>query len=235
MIYAHWLLCVAGLLALAGCGPDPNFRELRLAGQRQMIAGNYGAARGLFRQAHELTPEDAANLHDLADCCMYFAKQRFSERNVAAAMREVDGAIAYYQRSINAHPGFQASLVGKNLALELKGQFEEAVRVAEWAAKFVGPAARQQVFLAHEMEERGDLDAALLRYRQAVAMEPESATAQAELGSYYQRIGEEDLAIERLKRAYQLDPSQPGVRAALVELGVAPPEAPAAHQGQRQP
>jgi len=215
-----WLLVVAaGMPALTGCGPDPDFRELRLAGQRQMVAGNYAAARGLFRQAHEQIPESADNLHDLGDCCLYFAREEFQRRNAAAALREVDAAVEYYQRSINAHPGYSASLLGKNIALELKGQFEEAVRVAEWAAEFVGPSARQQVFLAAEMEQRGDLDAALLRYRQAVAMEPDSARAHRELGGFYLRTDRPQQAVEHLTRSYRLDPGQGDVAETLLELG----------------
>ena len=220
--FSHWLAVPVSLLVLAGCGPDPDFRELRLAGQRQMIVGNYAAARGLFRHAHELTPENASNLCDLGDCCLYFAKDQFARRNVAAAMREVDSAVEYYQRSINAHPGFQPSLLGKNIALELKGQFERAVEVAEWAVEFVGPSARQQLFLAHEMEQRGDMDAARLRYRQAAAMEPDNPTAQAELGMFYRRIDNPELAVKHLTKAYMLDPSQVEVAAALAELGAPP-------------
>jgi tetratricopeptide (TPR) repeat protein len=191
-----------------------------------MIRGEYGAARGLFLESHGLVPEDAINLHDLGDCCLHFARMQFRRRNTAAAMREVDAAIEYYQRAINAHPGFQAALVGKNIALELKGQFEEALAVAEWAAEFVGPAARQQIFLAREMEERGDLDAARLRLLQAVAMEPANAAAHEELGLFYYRIGEEDLAMRHLTRAQRLDPTSRRSAAALRELGasVQPPQ-----------
>ena len=114
---------------------------------------------------HDMVPEDAHNLHDLGVCSMVLARDQFRRRNFPAAMREVDQAIEYYARSINAHPGFQASLEGKNRALELKGQFEQALQQAEWAREFVGPSARQQVFLARELEERGDMDGALLRYR----------------------------------------------------------------------
>ncbi len=216
--FAFSRLVSLALLALVGCGPEPDFRDLRLAGQRQMLSGNHGAARGLFKQAHEEVPEHAANLHDLGNCCLYFARDQFARRNVAAAMREVDAAIDYFRRSINAHPGYSASLLGMNIALELKGQFEEAVRVAEWAAEFVGPSARQQVFLAREMEERGDLDAARLRYRQAEAMEPANPMAQAELGMFYRRIGQRELAVRHLTRAYELDPTQSQVAAALLEL-----------------
>jgi tetratricopeptide (TPR) repeat protein len=211
------------VLSGAGCATKPDSREIRLEGQRAMLQGDYRVARGLFRRAHELVPEDAANLHDLGDCSMYFAREQFSRRNVPAAMREVDQAIEYYQRAIDAAPGFQAALLGKNIALELKGQFEDAVRVAEWAVDFVGPSARQQMFLASEMEERGDLDAALLRLRQAVAMEPDNAAAHEALGGLYARTERNELALRHLYRAYRLEPGRPATMAYLEQLGAPPP------------
>ena len=84
---------------------------------------------------------------------------------------------------------------------------------------FVGPSARQQIFLAREMEERGDLDAARLRLLQAVAMEPANAAAHEELGLFYRRIGEHDLALRHLARANRLDPTRRRSAAALSELG----------------
>ncbi|MCP4250963.1 MAG: tetratricopeptide repeat protein [bacterium] len=216
-------LLAVGLPVLSGCATEPDSRELRMEGQRAMIRGEYGTARGLFRQAHELEPEHAHNLHDLGDCSTYFARERFGQRNVAAARREVDQAIQYYQRAINAHPGLQAALLGKNIALELQGQFEEALRVAEWAAEFVGPSAKQQIFLARELEQRGDLDSALLRLRQGVAMEPLNATAHEELGRFYRRINKRDLAIHHLTKACRLAPERSGPRLALTEMGAPVP------------
>ena len=221
------MVLVLALLTLGGCATGPDSRALRLAGQRAMIDHDYAVARGLFQEAYQLEPEDPANLHDLGDCCMHYARQRFGQRNAPAALREVDRAVAYYQRAINAHPGWQPALLGKNRALELKGQFEEALRVAKWAADFVGPAARQQIFLARELEERGDLDAAQLRYRQAVAVEPDNAAAHEELGRFFLRNEKRDLAIGELLSAYQLDPRRPGLREALTELNVPLPASPA--------
>jgi tetratricopeptide (TPR) repeat protein len=210
--------------SLAGCGPS--FRELRMAGQEQMISGHYGTARNLFREALEKVPEDAENLYDLGDCSVYLAKERFRQRNEAAAMRYADQAVDYYSRSINAHPGFEPALWGKNMALELKRQFHDALQVAEWAAEFVGPSAQQQLFLAHELEEREDLDAALLRYRQAVAMEPNNAHAQAEMGRFLLRIDRRDQAARHLRAAYRLNPTEPGVREDLLKLGIYVPLVP---------
>ncbi|MFH0982522.1 MAG: tetratricopeptide repeat protein [Planctomycetota bacterium] len=213
-------------LSAAGCSTAPTFAEFRLAGQQQVVKHNLGVAKRLFEDAHGLVPEDPYNLHDLGVCSMVLAREQFQQRNYPAAMREADQAMEYYGRSINAHPGFQAALLGKNLALELKGQFEEALKHAEWAREFVGPSAKQQIFLAHELEERGDLDGALLRYRQGVAMEERNAAAHAELGKFFYRQKRFDEAVEHLQAAYRLNRDEPGVRRLLEQLG-APLESPA--------
>ena len=215
-------LC-AVFLSAAGCSTAPTFAKLRLAGQQQVLEHNMGIAKRLFEEAHELVPEDPHNLHDLGVCSMVLARQQFERRNEPAAMREVDQAVEYYARAINAHPGFQAALLGKNRALELKGQFDEALEHAEWAREFVGPSARQQMFLARELEQRGDMDTALLRYHQAVAMEENNATARAELGRFLHRQQRDDEAVGHLQAAYALNPAEPGVLALLVELGAAVP------------
>lgn len=216
------LLAAMGLsVAVMGCGP--HFRPLRLEGQRALLEQNYAVARGRFQEAYAIWPEDAENLFDLGSVCMVFAKQWMTQENHPAAMREVDHAIEYFSRAIESHPGMQAALVAKNEALELKGRYEEALRGAEWAMTFVGPSARAQLFLAGELEERGDVDGALLRYRQAVAMEPDSAGAQAAFARFLDRIGKRAMSITHLKRAYTLNPLEPGVAEMLTAQGVALP------------
>ncbi len=228
------VLTLFGVWGLAGCaGPDPSFERLRMEGLRQMVAGNYAGARGLFREAHRLKPEDAVNLHDLGDCCLYFARDQFEQLNTPAAQRELDKAVECYTRSTNARPGFQPAIIGKNNALELKGESEQALALAEWARKYVGPSVRQQVWLAHEYEQRGDMDTAELRYRQAVSMDKDSALAHAELGKFYYRLKLTDRALPHLERALTLDPKAPGVADLLEEarargssVASAPPDGP---------
>ena len=118
---------------------------------------------------------------------------------------------------------FKPALMGKNRALELKGQSDEALRTATWAAKYVGPAADQYVFLASEYEQRGDLDTALLHYRQALAMEPNNANVHKGLGMLHLKAGRQDLAIKSLHRSLELNPSQQDVVATLRELGESVP------------
>ena len=216
----------AAMLILSASGCGPSYRDLRLQGQDAMLTGSYGPARFFFAQAEEKKPRHVENLHDLGTCSVMLARERFREMNHAAALREVDEAIAYYSSAIDVDPGFHASLEGKNIALELKGQFDEALEHAEWSAEFVGPSARQYVFLARELEERGDKDAALLRYRQAIAMEPSSASAHRAFAEFLLRNKNDSAAVHHLQAAYRIDPGDPWVLDQLVAHGAVPALAP---------
>ena len=208
------------LTLLVGCGP--NYRHYRHEGQNAMINGNHRPARILLLEAERRRPRDVQNLNDIGVCSLVLAKEKFAQRNHAAAMREVDEAIAYFSRAIDVFPGHQASIEGKNTALELKGQFNEALEHAEWAARFVGPSARQQIFLAKELEERGDVDGALLRYRQAIAMEPDNATAHVAFAKFLLRRDNDAAAVQHLQYAYRLNPLDGWVVDQLAQRGAIP-------------
>lgn len=204
---------------IPGCG-EPDYRQLRLEGQRACLNDSYYVGRSFFKQAElKRHRRDADNLHDLGACSVMVAKQKFKERNYAAAMREVDEAIAHYTEAVDMNPGHQASIEGKSVALELKGQFDEALKNAEWAAEFVGPSARQFVWLGRELEKRGDPEAALLRYQQAVSVEPRNASAHSTLADFLLRHENKSLAIVHLETAYRLNPRDQWVSDKLRALG----------------
>jgi tetratricopeptide (TPR) repeat protein len=204
------IFCI--LMLIAGCGP--NYQQLRHEGQDAMLRGEYGPARYLLMNAENTSHRKVETLHDLGVCSVMVAKSKFEERNHAAAFRELDNAVAYYRRAIDERPGHQASLEGLNIALELKGQFEEALKHAQWTVQFVGPSAKQYIFLAEELEQRGDADGALLRYRQAVAMEPENAKPYVAMAKFLRRHNN-DAADQYLAQAQQLDPKDPWVQQQL--------------------
>ena len=199
-----------------------DYQQKRLHGQKLMAAGTYGAARHFFIDAESVRPRRVGNLYDLGTCSMMLAKQRLSQKNELAAERELDTAIAYYSQALEVSPGHQPSIEGVNIALELKGQFDKALEHAEWTAKFVGPAARQYLFLAKEHEERGDIDTALLRYKQAIAMEPGNAAAHVTFAKFLLRTQNEPAAVHHLKAAYRLDPTDPWTLSELSARGVVP-------------
>ncbi|RME38786.1 MAG: hypothetical protein D6788_06750 [Planctomycetota bacterium] len=210
----------------AGIGCGPHYRTLRREGQSLMAAGKFAAAKQLFLQAEDKSPRHVDNLTDLGACSVMLARQRLAEMNQAAALREVDDAIAYYSRALDVYPGHQPAIEGKNVALELKGQFEQALKEAEWTARNVGPAAKNYLFLARELEERGDVDGALLRYRQAVAIEPRNVDAHIAFARFLLKHDNEKAAVHHLQAAYRLDPLNEWVMDQLARRGKLPPLTP---------
>ena len=213
-------MTLAAVVALSGCGPS--YMTLRLQGQRAVVDNEYGVAAELFGQAEAKYPLRVNNLHDLGVCSMKMARGRFEYGDQVAAMRHTDSAVQYYRNALNVHPGHQASLEGLNRALELKGQFDEALRHAEWATEFVGPSSKQQIFLAGVLEERGDIDGALLRHRQSIAMEPSNPVAHVAFAEFLFRIGKDEPAIKHLQHAYRLDPMNRRISEKLVAHNASP-------------
>ncbi len=207
---------------VGGCTTH-KYRRLRGEGQRAMLQQMYWPARHFFVECDRLRPRQVENLHDLGNCCVLLARERFERQEHAAAMREADAAIDYYSQALEIHPGHQPSLQGKNNALELKGQFDEALAHAEWAAEFVGPSAKQYLFLASEREERGDADGALLAYRQAIAVEPGSAEAHIGFAKFLLKHRREREAVYHLQAAYRLDPLNEWVVDQLAARSALPP------------
>jgi Flp pilus assembly protein TadD len=212
------------LLSITGCGPS--YRELRYWGQEAIADQRWGAARQFLTDAQQQVPGDPENLHDLGVCYMFLSRRNFEEGNRTAGMREADRAIDYFSRAIDARPGMRSAIIGKNRALKMKGQFDQALSSAHWAAAYVGPSAEQQVFLARQYEQRGDLDGALLRLRQAVAMEPNNAAPYRELAEFSDRHGKMEDAAIAYRKAYLLDPFQEDVADRLRAMGEEVPYVP---------
>ncbi|MEK6798136.1 MAG: tetratricopeptide repeat protein [Planctomycetota bacterium] len=210
----------AALATCSGCGPT--YRQLRFEGMRVALEGQYGPASVFFTRAEEKLSRRPDNLHDLGVCHVMISRQKFAERNTAAAYRELDKAIGYYKRALDAFPDHQACAEGLNVALELQGQYAEALKQAEWRVQFVGPSAKQYIFLAQELEERGNVDDALLRYRQGISMEPNNPLAYVELSKFLLRHDNGPAAIPHLSMAAQLDPQNDWVRQQLASLSATP-------------
>lgn len=215
------MMTVGSLLLTTGCAAT--YSELRAQGQQSMLQGAYGPARSFFIQADQARPRRVQNLHDLGACSVMLARAKFEQMNQAAALRELDRALAYYDEAIDVYPGHQAALEGKSVALKLKGQLEEALTHAQWTAKFVGPSAKQYIFLARELEERGDSDGAFLRLRQAIAVQPGSPEAHRAFAKFLLKSGNEDAAVFHLQQAYRLDPTDQWVMDELMQRHALPP------------
>lgn len=216
MVVRLGLALIVLLLAAGGCGPTAKMYHQE--GLREYRLGNYDAARGMFRAALLKKPEKQESAYYLARCARIAARRKLEERDVAAAMRELDKAIFHYGQAIESYPGYAAAIEEKTEALELKGKYDEALELSIWAKDHGGRTVRQIVNVAREYEQRGDMDASLTRYRQAIAVEPDSALAYAELGRFFARLGRTADGVRALETAYRLSPSEPGVANDLARL-----------------
>ena len=219
------LMTAAAGLMLFGCSMQ-TVSDLNQLGLAEYRSGNYAHAKAYFEKAWEKDRERAVTLYNLGSCAMAMAAERQGRGSAVSAMRYLDEAVYWFDQATASFPGYTEAQHGKVRALELQGKYRQATAVATWVDQTVGPAARQKLVLARHHERRGDMDEALLSFRQAAAMEPGSAYAQAELGRFHLRRGQHEEAIVALRRAYRLNPAEGGVVSELAELGVLPVEQP---------
>jgi tetratricopeptide (TPR) repeat protein len=211
----------APLLVTIGCGPVVG--EINQDGLREYNAGHYIEAIGLFKTALNKDITRPETLYYIARAYVGLAEERFREGNARMARRNLDDAVYFYDRAIQAFPGYDEAIQGKARALEMRGEYDKAIQASKTAEQLLGPSAKYKLMLAHEYEQRGDFDNALSNYRQAVAVEPLNPSAYAELGRFYKRIGRKEDAIAELTRAYRMSAGKTDVADDLRALNAWPP------------
>ena len=80
------------------------------------------------------------------------------------------------------------------------------------------PSADTLLQHAVELQQRGDLEAAVSAYRDFLAVRPDEAPARSNLGVVLARLGRFDEAIAEYKKALELQPANTGIR---LNLGLA--------------
>jgi tetratricopeptide (TPR) repeat protein len=213
--------CLAAtLLGTGGCGPVVG--EINQDGLKEYNAGRYIEAIGFFKTALNKDITRPETLYYLGRAYVGLAEDRFRAGNARMGRRNLDDAIYYFDRAINAFPGYEEAVQGKKRALELRGEYDKAIAVLKESERLLGASAKSRIQIAQDYEQRGDTDNALLAYRQAVALEPLDAVAHAELGRFYKRIGRKDDAIAELTRAHRLNADRADVVGDLQALGAWP-------------
>ena len=212
---------------MTGCAkPRAGYDEIMRDAVAEYDAHHYPEALGMFKHAEEVDRERPEPTYYRGLCYLGMADQQFRSDNLPAALRQCDAAIASFDASVGAFPGYSNAVQAKADALKLKGKHAAALDIANWAAQNCGPQAKMLILKGRQYAQAGDLDQAQLAFKQATTVEPKNAAAFAEMGLFYMRCGNDREAINSLKRAYELDPGAPGVVAALARLGASPGPAP---------
>lgn len=214
---------LASILLAPGCGkPRATFDEIMREGVAEYEARNYREALGVFKHAQEVDRERPEPTYYTGLCYLGMADRQFKDDNLPAALRQCDAAIGAFDASVGAFPGYSQAVQAKADALKLKGKHAAALDIANWAARNCGPQAKMLILKGRQYAQAGDLDQAQLAFKQATTVEPHNAAAQAELGLFFMRCGNDGEAVKSLQKAYELDPGAPGVVAALARLNASP-------------
>jgi tetratricopeptide (TPR) repeat protein len=205
------LVVVAGILV--GC--TPNVSKERSAGIALYEEQRHIDAMATFRHCLLQRPNDAESNYYMGLCYRSVAENKLREGDIAGANRELDTALIYYNQAIREWPNYDAAIRAQNDALELRGKPDVALARAQQISSQNRPDPRAQIFLGKQYAKRGDFDSAARAYHVAINLDPENATAYAELGRLYLQAGDVRLAGTHLRKAYQLNAAEPGVAADL--------------------
>jgi tetratricopeptide (TPR) repeat protein len=185
----------------------------------------------LFMQAGELrTAEREASVALKANPDFFPAQA--TAAYIALAKHDAKGAAAQFTKIAEAHPDYVPALVGKGLALvaaDRSGEAAEAFKAALRVDPSLTDVARRvevmtlrglqdELAAARQAARNGQPDAAMRAYRNAIAASPDSAFLYRELAAIERQQGEVQAAIEHLRQAGDLDPSDPGVPVMLGDI-----------------
>ena len=146
------------------------------------------------------------------------------------ADRDYAGAVDSFGRALSQAPRYVPALVGRGDALAGAGRRDEAIGDLEAAVaarpELTDVRRRLDVLVFRHQQETlqaaraaasaGRLDDAAAAYQRAITRSPDSALLYKELAGVERRQGRTDLAVEHLRKAVSLDPSD---ARAFVQLG----------------
>lgn len=211
------------VLAAIVVGCAPSVKELRELGIHRYRTKQNIQSMAYLREALEKSPNDAQCNYYMGLNYRQIAERQFQRGNPPAAAKACDTAIYFYTQAVKSWPNFMRAVSAKTEALEARGQYEKALDVASYVAKNNrGTSALHFVFLADEYRDRGDYDNAAKNYKIALAHDPDCAKAFAGMGRMYLLAGDKGLAVDSLRRAYELNAAEPGVADLLARLSVEP-------------
>ncbi|UCD29229.1 MAG: tetratricopeptide repeat protein [Planctomycetota bacterium] len=205
------LSLISAVLAFVAAGCTQNIDDLRTQGIGEFRNHQYIQSMATLRRALELKPHDAQANYYMGLNYRVIAAEKFREDNIAAACRELDTAIIYFTNTIKTWPNYMEAVASKNEALEARGKYDAALKLAQRVAQNNRGVSDHYIYLGNEYRERGDYDNALRSYKTALAINPESAKAYAAMGKLYLEIGDRALALDSFRRAYELNPYESGV------------------------
>lgn len=165
-------------------------------GLEQLVAGDLPGAERSFRKALENHPGSVGPLLGLAE--------------IAFKRKQLDEAGALLQQAVKISPDNPYAQTSLGRYLRLKQQYLEAREAFRKAAALDPKAVEPRMALGDlELTVFGRAKEAVDAYQSALAIDPNRAAAHYALGIAEFKLGDSERAITELRRASELEPSNP--------------------------
>jgi len=240
----RWLFWELGvvLLLLAACAPKtvapaavttPQFADVMYPAVPQALQNN-AAAPLIERGWRYLQSGDLGNAErDFATALKgndSFQPAHAGQGDVALARRNFDRALTDFDAALRIDRDYVPALVGRGQALLALKRDEDALAAFERAVALDGSLAdvrrridvlrfrdvQDVIARARSAAAAGRIDEARTAYERAIAASPDSAFLYHELGELERAHGDSERALEHLRKAADLDPTD---TTALVDIG----------------
>jgi tetratricopeptide (TPR) repeat protein len=169
----------------------------RWLGMTRAVQGLNGRAELAFEKACQLDSRTAEN-------CYYLGRARYENNRF-------EGAIEAHEAALKARRDWWRALQGLGLALEALGRNEAAEstlrKAVERSRGQAPPEFDPRVDLGVFYFRQGNAPAALIVLKEALKDAPASGRALFETGKVYAALGEDQQALELLRRAVAANPS----------------------------
>lgn len=203
--FAAVIAALSVVSMLTACGGADARRASHMArGETYFTDGNYEKARVEFRNALQISPNDA--------------EARFMNGRVAEKLNDIRTAAGMYQGTIDANPDHVGARANLGRLLVFAGAPQRGLEIVEPAlAKHPEDPELLTVRGAARVQLK-DKAGALADAEHAVKVAPDNENAVALLASLYRQMGQADRATELIRAAVEKHPESVDLRQVLANL-----------------
>jgi tetratricopeptide (TPR) repeat protein len=213
------LACLTvALMGLSGCADMMTYsRDAQVEGETLYKKGDYANAAGAFRNSIRQNPRNYQGYYQLGNCYYNLGQNQLAIASYKTARQTIDVTIeGRYDTQTR-----EKILNGLAAAIARSDQRDAETDSIQHEAE-ANQSAESWYLLARVYEIRGDADSAMDAYNRAALLDPKNFIIARNYGLYAERIGQPQRADAPLRRAYELNPKDQDVAAALRRIGVVP-------------
>jgi tetratricopeptide (TPR) repeat protein len=209
---------------LTATDPVESVRELEKAVELQpgLLKARYNLAIAYGSSPKHGTDMEIAELGKLIALQADYPRAEFALGKALLRKGSVAEAIQHLETAAKADPQFGEAQYQLGLALSRAGRAAEGAKWLKQGRELIANSQRDQTVLLDLSEgkralEKGELDQAVAKFRNAVRQRPDLAEAHYQLGMALARK-QDAAAGDALRKALQLDPAHAAAKAGLEQL-----------------